>query len=126
MAFLGRRRQNLDLAPRRPLAYILRNGTLRATDRAYWLGISCRYNLGSGIQTRTYVVQLAGVDQVQAFFSNALEARKDFINWRLHYPFTSLVAGEVEIQMLAHETIRHAGKAIERVFDAVAKQFPPE
>jgi hypothetical protein len=43
------------------------------------------------------MVQLAGVNQVQALLSHALEARQDFVNWRLHHALASLIAGEIQI-----------------------------
>ena len=72
------------------------------------------------------MVQLAGVNQVQAFVPNALEARQDFVDGRLHHALASLVSGEVEVQVLTHKTIRHAGEAVKRILDAVAKELAPE
>ena len=41
----------------------------------------------------------------------------------MHDAFAALVAGEIQIEMLAHEPIRHTGKSIKRVLDSVTKQL---
>src|ERR1051326_1514006 len=61
--------------------------------------------------------------RVQAVIANCLEARQNFINRRAHNAAASLVAGEIEIQMFAHETIRDACKSIERILDAIPEKF---
>ena len=36
------------------------------------------------------------------------------------------MAGEIQIEMLAHQAIRNAGEAIQRILDAVAKELSPQ
>ena len=67
-------------------------------------------------------MQLAGVDQVEALLAHVLEAGNNLTGEWLHAVPVSFVAGEVEIEMFAQETIGHAGKTRERILDPVAKQ----
>src|SRR2546426_7547547 len=71
-------------------------------------------------------MQLAGIDQIQAFLADALEAWQDFFHRRLHDSRAAFIAGEIQVEMFAHEAIRDAGKSIERILDAVAEKLAPE
>ena len=67
-------------------------------------------------------MQLAGVDQVEALLADVFESRNNLSFEWLHAIEVSFVAGEVEIEMFAQETIRHAGKARDWILDHFAKQ----
>src|SRR5258707_9995946 len=75
-------------------------------------GKTCCYRVSAGAHGGAYLVQLAGVNQVQALLSHALKARQDLVNRRLHHALTSFVACEIEIKMLAHEAVRHPRKTV--------------
>src|SRR5438874_2153574 len=85
---------------------------------------------GNDFGARAYpgadMMQLGGIDHVQALFTDALEAWQDFAHRSVHDFFTAFVSGEIKIEMLAHEPIRHACKTIERILDSVAEQLAPQ
>src|SRR5438552_13567403 len=82
-------------------------------------GAGRRNSCGSNVD----MMQLGSVDQVQAFFAHTLEGRQDFTYRSFHYSLATLVSGEIQIEMFPHETIRHAGEAIEGILNAVAEQL---
>src|SRR5438874_13099724 len=77
-----------------------------------WLGSRRRH-------ARSDVMKLGGLDHVQAMIANGLKSRQDLLDWRAHHTFAPFVSGEIEVEMLAHKTIGHPGKSIERIFDSV-------
>ena len=53
------------------------------------------------------MVQFTGVDQVEALLAHVFESRNDLSCEGLHAIGVSFVTGEVEIEMLAGESVRH-------------------
>src|SRR5204863_4752239 len=78
---------------------------------------------GGCSHARSELMKLGRVDHVQALIAHRLKSWKNFIDRRVHDAFAAFVTGEIQIEMLAHEPIRHAGESIERILDSVAKQL---
>ena len=68
------------------------------------------------------MVKFAGVDQVETFLAHVLESRNNLSLEGLHAIEISLVTGEVQIETLAQEAIRYAGKTGDRILDHFPKQ----
>src|SRR6266576_1287996 len=69
---------------------------------------------------------MSRINHIQTFCAHGLEAGHDVVYRSLHDALTPLVTGEIEIEMLAHETIRNAGEAVQRVLDTIAKELAPK
>src|SRR4051812_24710162 len=69
-------------------------------------------------------MQLACVDHVEAL--DGFKARHYLLLERLHQTRGALVAGEVQIEALAHEAVRQPSEAVERVLDAAAEELLAE
>ena len=78
-------------------------------------------SFGSHVDSCADVVQLAGIDHIQAFLTHALKAGHDLIYGCLHYAMTPFVSREIKIEMLSHETIGEAGETIQWILNAVPK-----
>src|SRR5713226_7607767 len=88
--------------------------------------VADRWSLGANIYWGSNVVQLAGIDQIQAFLAHVLEARQDFVYRSSHNSAAALVSGKVQVKVFAHKPIGHAGETIERILYAVAEQLAAE
>src|ERR1041385_6260649 len=68
-------------------------------------------------------MKLRGIDHVEAMVTYRFEAGDDVIDRSAHHSFGALMAGVIEIEMLAHEAIGYAGKSIQRILDSVTEQL---
>src|SRR5437868_2197303 len=68
------------------------------------------------------MMKFAGVDQVESLLTHVLESRNNLTFERLHAIEISLMTGEVEVEMLAGEAIRHAGKPRDRILYNFAEE----
>src|SRR6266478_190517 len=68
------------------------------------------------------MMKFAGVDQVESLLTQVLESGNNLSFEGLHAIEVSLMTGEVEVEMFARESIRHAGKPRDRILDNVAKK----
>ena len=55
--------------------------------------------------------------------AHRIKSGKNLIDRRVHHAFAPLVAGEIQIEMLAHKPIWHAGESIKRILDSVAEKL---
>src|SRR6185436_7110301 len=81
-----------------------------------------RFCCGRGDGSRGLkVMQFAGIDQAEALLAHVLKPRDNLSHKWTHAVAVSLVTGEVQIEMLAGKSIRHAGETGDWIFDYFPK-----
>ena len=57
-------------------------------------------DFGAGAHPGADVMQLAGIDHVQALFTDTLEAWQNFSDLGLHHTLTAFISGEIKIEKI--------------------------